>query len=116
MVWTGDINADFLRESVHTKAVADTLTDLGLTRSWDRYNVDFTCYHDILGEFSTSVIDHFFWNEPVVDAVVDAGVLHLVDKSLTIVQSIVYLILQSLRLIEHYPLDKSHDHHGERQA
>ena len=80
LVWTGDINADFLRESVHTKAVADTLTDLGLTISWDRYNVDFTCYHDILGEFSTSVIDHFFWSEPVVDAVVDAGVLHLVDN------------------------------------
>ena len=80
LVWTGDINADFIRETNHTKTVADTVTDLGLSRSWDRYNVDFTCYHDLLGEFHTSVLDHFFWSDAVCDAVVDAGVLHLVDN------------------------------------
>ena len=79
LVWTGDINADFARETSHTNLVSEELLDLGLSRSWDDYDVDFTCCHDIAGVSHTSILDHFFWNKGLGDAVRDAGVVHHPD-------------------------------------
>ena len=76
---TGDINADFARETSHTNLVSEELLDLGLSRSWDDYDVDFTCCHDIAGVSHTSILDHFFWNKGLGDAVRDAGVVHHPD-------------------------------------
>ena len=80
LIWAGDINADFLRNSNHTRAVSDTLDDLELTRSWSRFEVDFTHSHELLGDLHTAVLDHFFWSEAVDHAVTEAGVLHLPDN------------------------------------
>ena len=80
LMWAGDINAEFLRNTNHTRTVSDTVEELGLTRSWQKFEVDFTCYHELLGEYHTAVLDHFFWSETLNDAVADAGVLHLLDN------------------------------------
>ena len=54
--------------------------DLGLTKSWDRFNIDFTHCHEQLGIRHTSILDHFFWSETLNAGVIDAGVLHLPDN------------------------------------
>ena len=61
--WAGDINADFLRNTCHTTTINDTVEDLSLTPSWDKFNIDFTCCHEQLGVSHVSVLDHFFWSE-----------------------------------------------------
>ena len=77
VIWAGDINSDFSRNSSHTRAVQDTLDDLGLSTAWDRFEADFTCAHEMLGQTFTSTLDHFFWNPVFSESVIDAGVLHL---------------------------------------
>ena len=77
ILWAGDINSDFSRNSNHTRAVQDSLEDLGLHQAWDQYVVDFTCCHDMLGQTFTSTLDHFFWNHVFCTSIIDAGVLHL---------------------------------------
>ena len=56
------------------------LEDLGLTKSWDKFVIDFTCCHALLGTSHVAILDHFFWSEQLEDSVVDAGVLHLPDN------------------------------------
>ena len=56
------------------------MKDIRLTKSWDMFEVDFTCCHEQLGTSHVSTLDHFFWNETLGDNVVDAGVLHLPDN------------------------------------
>ena len=80
IVWVGDINADFGRGTSHTGLVEEHLNDIGLVRSWESYDVDFTCCHDIAGVSHTSILDHFFWNESLDDAVKCAGVIHHPDN------------------------------------
>ena len=45
--------------------------------AWDRFEADFTCAHEMLGQTFTSTLDHFFWNPVFSESVIDAGVLHL---------------------------------------
>ena len=80
LLWAGDINADFPRNSCHTNRVNDLLHELGLTKSWDKFMIDFTCCHELLGTSHVSTLDHFFWNEMLEENVTDAGVLHLPDN------------------------------------
>ena len=77
LLWAGDINADFLRGTSHTRTVQDTIDDLDLTMSWDKFNIDFTHCHEQMGTSYTSILDHFFWSETLNDGVKDAGVIHL---------------------------------------
>ena len=56
------------------------MEDIGLSKSWDRFFIDFTCCHDLLGVSHVSTLDHFFWSEQLEDNVVDAGVLHFPDN------------------------------------
>ena len=77
VLWAGDINSDFSRNSNHTRAVKDALEDLGLLEAWDQFTTDFTCTHEMLGQTFTSTLDHFFWNPVFCTSVIDAGVLHL---------------------------------------
>ena len=37
LLWAGDINADFSRNTSHTSRVSEDLEELGLIRSWDRF-------------------------------------------------------------------------------
>ena len=80
ILWTSDINSDFSRNTGHTQAVQDSLEDLGLNTAWDQHDVDFTCFHELLGQTYTSTIDHFFWNSRFDSCVTTAGVLHLPDN------------------------------------
>ena len=36
-LWAGDINADFLRNTSHTRTVSDTIEELVLSKSWDNF-------------------------------------------------------------------------------
>ena len=76
VLWGGDLNADFLRNTSHTRSVQDSVTDLSLTRAWDRFPIDFTRCQDRLGVTYTSTLDHFFWSENVEEA----GVIHHPDN------------------------------------
>ena len=77
ILWAGDINSDFARNSDHTLAVKDVLHDLGLLVAWDKFEADFSCSHELLGQTFTSLLDHFFWDNRFSQSVTDAGVLHL---------------------------------------
>ena len=76
LLWAGDINADFSRNTSHTSRVSEDLEELGLIRSWDRFVVDFTCCHEMLGTSHVATLDHFFWSDSLSKNVIDAGVLH----------------------------------------
>ena len=62
ILWAGDINSDFCRNSNHTTAVQDALHDVGLLVACDHFQLDFTCAHDLLGQTFTFKLDLFFWN------------------------------------------------------
>ena len=93
MLWTGDINADFLRGTSHTRTVFDAVADLNLTKAWERFDIDFTHCHELLGTSHTSILDHFFWNETLDSGVVDAGVIHLPDNRSD--HSPIYCVIQT---------------------
>ena len=61
LLWTGDINADFIRQSEHTNTIKDLISELDLASSWQTFNIDFTCCQELLGVTHVSVLDHFFW-------------------------------------------------------
>ena len=80
VLFLGDINCDFLRQTAHTNQVKSFLEEKSLNKSWDRFEVDFTMCHEILGKSYTSTLDHFFWNEGLDDKILDAGVHHSIDN------------------------------------
>ena len=76
LVWTGDLNSDFMRISNQTMLVNNAIEELQLIRSWDNFNVDFTHCYEVLGTTYVSVLDHFIWNESLSECIVPAGVIH----------------------------------------
>ena len=80
VLFLGDINADFLRNSTHSNRVQTFLEDFHFLRSWDRFEVDFTMCHDLNEQSYVSTLDHFFWNEDLDNKIVDAGVIHSPDN------------------------------------
>ena len=58
ILWAGDLNSDFSRQSSHTTAVNDALQELGLQSSWDSFHIDYTAEHEILGQSYTSILPH----------------------------------------------------------
>ena len=77
IIWCGDINADFIRDTLFTNIINEYLNEAHLERSWEKYKIDFTHYYELENQSYTSVIDHFFWNEGLRESVVKADVLHL---------------------------------------
>ena len=59
VIWTGDLNADFLRGTAHCVAIMDLIEELGLMIAWDKFKVDFTSMHNRGDQSYTSTIDHF---------------------------------------------------------
>ena len=92
LLWAGDINADFLRNTAHTNVVNENVEDMSLTRSWAKYDIDFTCCHEQLGVCYVSTLDHFFWSESLGELVLDAGVIHHPDNKSD--HSPVYCVLE----------------------
>ena len=76
----GDLNSDFSRQSSHSEAVKSALDQLRLEVAWDKFEVDFTAVHEMLGQTFTSTLDHFAWSEQLGCSVIDGGVLHLPDN------------------------------------
>ena len=77
VIWCGDINADFLRDTVFTTAINGFLEEGSLVKSWDHYKIDFTHSCEREKRTYTSTIDHFFWSDGISNHVVDADVIHL---------------------------------------
>ena len=78
LIWAGDINADFLRNTGHVQAVKHFVSRLCLHSAWTKFEIDFTHTSEINGHTYCSTLDHFFWSENLSDAVIDAGVIHMV--------------------------------------
>ena len=81
VVWTGDINADFLRNTTFTKIVSEFIENKMLCKSWERYQIDFTHLQDIRDKTYTSTLDHFFWSENLSESVIEADVLHIPENT-----------------------------------
>ena len=80
IIWTGDINADFMRGTRFVCIIDDFINEMNICKSWDRYYVDVTHANEYNGVTFTSTLDHFFWNKTFGDFVTDAGVIHLSDN------------------------------------
>ena len=71
LVWAGDINADFKRNTKFVKLRSDFICN-----SWDKYEIDFTHAHKVNDILHVSTIDHFFWNSSATDSIIDADVTY----------------------------------------
>ena len=80
IVITGDLNADFSRNSGHVRTIRNFVDNLGLKLSWNRFQVDFTHISMRNEEAYVHTLDHFMWGEGTEHAITDAGVIHHVDN------------------------------------
>ena len=80
IIWTGDMNADFRRNTKFVSIINEFIEEMNIYKFWDKYHVDFTHLTDINNISYTSIIDHFFWNSRCDKLVSDAGVIHLPDN------------------------------------
>ena len=62
LIWAGDINADFNRNTRFVKLIRDFICELDVCKSWDKFEIDFTHAHEVNDTLHVSTIDHFFWN------------------------------------------------------
>ena len=77
IVWAGDINADFVRQTKFTSLIENFISENTLVKSWDKCKIDFTHSYDLEDQSYTSIIDHFFWSESTASNIKNADVLHL---------------------------------------
>ena len=77
VLWTGDINADFSRDTKFASTIRNFVKEQNLARSWDQFDVDYTHEFNVRETTYTSLIDHFFWNPCLSSNIPDSGVLHL---------------------------------------
>ena len=80
VIWIGDINADFCRNTKHIWRIETYLNDTKLVKAWDSFQIAFTHEFENDETTFTCCIDHFFWNEKLNKKVLEAGVLHLLDN------------------------------------
>ena len=77
IIWTGAINADFMRGTRFMRIIDDFINEMNIFKSWHKDYVDFTHADEYNGVTLTPILDHFFWNKTFGDFVADAGVIHL---------------------------------------
>ena len=77
LIWTGDINADFIRNSMFTGIIDDVVSNKSMIKSWNRCPVDFTHTFEMNDHWYSSTLDHLFWSENIIEYVIEAGVLHM---------------------------------------
>ena len=80
VIWMGDINADFCRNTKQVWRIETYLNDTKLVKAWDSFQIDFTHEFEKDKTTFTCCIDHFFWNEKLSNKVLESGVLHLPDN------------------------------------
>jgi exonuclease III len=70
LVWCGDFNTDFRRNSGLVDLVAGVSEELQLLKIWDKYDIDFTRVCSINNDITqTSIIDHFLYSSGLRQAV-----------------------------------------------
>ena len=80
VVWAGDLNADYSRNTAHARLVKESMDDMNMKSAWEKFEADFTCVSEVGGITRISTIDHIMYSERLASALSDAGVLHLVDN------------------------------------
>ena len=98
VLWTGDINADYTRDTPHCNIVRERVEDMCLARAWDRFEVDLTCTYEREGVTHTSTLDQFYFSERILPKVLDAGVIHHVDNLSD--HEPIYCVLESLTIVQ----------------
>ena len=81
VIWMGDINADFNRNTKYVSRLVTYLDDININKSWDSFPIDYTHEFENNNKTYICTIDHFFWNENLKKKVKDAGVLHLPENT-----------------------------------
>ena len=60
VIWGGDINADFVRDTVFTSNIIRFVEEKSFAKTWDKYPFDFTHVFEREKQTYTSTLDHFF--------------------------------------------------------
>ena len=81
IIWTGDINADFMRNTQFTSIIERFIDENSLQKSWDTFAIKFTRIFDIDGHSHTSTSDHFIWSEDISNNIMVADVLHIASNT-----------------------------------
>ena len=76
VIWAGDINADFERNTKHVDITKSFIDERNLNFAWNYYDIDFTHYHEMNNTSYVSVIDHIIWDSNFKELVSDCGVIH----------------------------------------
>jgi hypothetical protein len=98
VVWAGDINADYSRNTQHCNIVKENIEELNLTTAWNCYDIDFTCTYEREGTSYVSTLDHFYFSEKMLELVSDAGAIH--DPDNTSDHEPIYCVLKSITLVK----------------
>ena len=82
VILASDLNADFSRNTPFVRLVRERFQLLGIQSVWNNVNIDFTFMHtqtnaDGSIRSNCSTIDHFAFNEELLENIHDAGLLHL---------------------------------------
>ena len=76
VLWAGDINSDFSRNTRHVQLTKSFIDELNLCKAWDSFAIDFTHYHEVNNFSYVSTIDHFFWDQHLASRIRDCGAIH----------------------------------------
>ena len=76
VLFLGDINCDFRRNTRFVQTVQSYLQEHNLIKSWEKFEIDFTHCQENNEITHVSLIDHFFWNPTFDVSVLEAGVIH----------------------------------------
>ena len=94
----GDINADYTRNTPHTRTVKESLDELQLVTAWDTFQADFTHTYEREGPTFISTLDHIYMSKDIFQTALDAGVIH--DPDNTSDHEPIYCVFQSLSIYE----------------
>ena len=81
VIWCGDINADFERNTRFTTTVDEFVAENSFEDAWKKFQIDYTHVFETDGRTYTSTLDRFFWNENSSSCVKEADVLHLLSNT-----------------------------------
>ena len=81
VIWGGDINADFIRNTTFTTTVERFIDDNSFEKSWDKFSIDYTHSSERDDHTFISTIDHFFWSEGLSHLIMEADVIHLPNNT-----------------------------------
>ena len=90
----GDINADYTRNTSHTRTVRESMDELLLMMAWDSFTIDFTHTYESEGSTFVSTLDHVYMTEVIRETVQEAGVIHDPDNSSN--HEPIYCVIESL--------------------